>query len=362
MLKIDNVLNYIPKTIVEDLGDNDQLLSWAAQGYKNLKIPGTQNVKDSDIFEVVNHKVQLPIEAITLTSAKYYKEPFTDWTYYLTRADYYSGDNLLQRETTVTYQEYFNQTGDTLEWTNTGILQDVILFRNGNYDADFTVFGNFLTVTNHVDGNNYVIVNTQNVYIAPNEEGARLYDDALVPTQAFVKPSYDNIQIIRGRTSRNALCNTCPPAVVEHGKTLEFSFDSGTVELEYTIPFTDLDNNIIIPEEPHVLWLYLAKYAEVEYLRNKMLRTPEVGNEGYYKQRMWMNLTQSAEAQKFALYDATRTQVVLRNFNFELHYQLQFGNMRLAKLPTYLNRKFAQRYSDSSYYTDKFSNMNYELR
>lgn len=362
MLKIDNVLNYIPKSIIDDIGDNDQLLAWAAQGYKLLKIPGTQNVKDSDIFEVVNHKVQLPMEAITLTSAKYYKEPFTDWTYYLTRADYYSGDNLLQKETTVTYQEYFNQTGDTLEWTNTGVLQDVILFRNNNYDADFTVFGNFLTVTNHVDGNNYVIVNTQNVYIAPNEEGARLYDNALVPTQAFVRPNYDNIQIIKGRTSRNALCNTCLPAVVEHGKTLEFSFDSGTVELEYTIPLTDLDNNIIIPEEPHVLWLYLAKYAEVEYLRNRMLMPQSKDDKGYYKQRMDMNLTQMAESQKAALYDAARTQVTLRNYNFELHYQIQFGNMRLAKLPTYLHRKWSQRYSDSSYYTEKFSNMNYELR
>lgn len=349
MIKIDNVLNYIPKTIIEDIADNDQLLSYAAQGYKLLKIPGTQNVKDSDIFTVVNHKVELPREAITLTSAKIYREPFTDWTYYLTRADYYSGDNLLQRETTVTYQEYYNQIGDSLEWTNTGILQDVILFRNNNYDEDFTINGNFLTVTNHVDGNNYVIVNTQNVYIAPNEEGSRLYDDALVPTQAFSVPNYDDIKIIKGRTSRNALCNTCPPAVVEHGKTLEFSFDSGTVFLEYTIPFTDLDNNIIIPEEPHVLWLYLAKYAECEYLRNKMLRTPEVGNEGYYKQRMWMNISQLAEQQKNALYEATRTQVVLRNYNFELHYQLQFAQMRLAKLPTYLHRKWSHRYSDGGY-------------
>ena len=361
MIKIDNVLNYIPKTIVEDLGDNDQLLAWAAQGYKLLKIPGTQNVKDSDIFEVVNHKVQLPMEAIKLTSAKYYREPFTDWTYYLTRADYYSGDNLLQKDTTVTYQEYFNQQGDSLEWTNTGILQEVLLFTNGNYDTEFTITGNFLVVTNHVDGNNYVIVNTQNVYIAPHED-TRIYDNALVGTQSFSQPQYDIIRIVRGRTSRNALCRTCPPVVVEHGRTLEFSFESGTVELEYTIPFTDLDNNIIIPEEPHVLWLYMAKYAEVEYLRNKMLRTPEVGNEGYYKQRMWMNLAQSAEAQKYAFYDATRTQVALRNMDFELHYQIQFGKMRLAKLPSYLHRKWAQRYADSSYYTEKFSNMNYEMR
>jgi hypothetical protein len=353
MIKIDNVLNYIPKTIIEDLGDNDQLLSYAAQGYKLLKIPGTQNVKDADIFEVVNHKVELPREAITLTSAKYYREPFTDWTYYLTRADYYSGDNLLQKDTTVTYQQYQNQQGNSLQWTKTGILQDVLLFTNGNYDTAFTINGNYLIVTNHVNGNNYVVVNTQNVYIAPNEEGARFYDDALVTSQSFVQPQFDRIRIIKGKTSRHALCTTCPPAVVEHGKTLEFSFATGTVELEYTVPFTDLDNNIIIPEEPHVLWLYLAKYAECEYLRNKMLRSPEAGNDGYYKQRSWMNLTQMAESQKFALYDATRTQVVLRNYNFELHYQLQFGQMRLAKLPTYLNTKWAQRYSDPSYYSGR---------
>lgn len=362
MIKIDNVLNYIPKTIVEELGDDDQLKAWAAQGYKLLKIPGTQNVKDSDIFEVANHKVQLPIEAIRLTGAKIYREPFTDWLYYLTRADYYSGDNLLQSETTVTYQEYFNQIGDTLEWTNTGILQDVILFRNGNFDNEFVINGNYLTVTNHVSGNNYVIVNTQNVYVAPNEDSARIYDNALIGVQNFNLPQYDDIQIIRGRTSRNALCNTCPPAVVEHGRTLEFSFDSGTVELEYTIPFTDLDNDIIIPEEPHVLWLYMAKYAEVEFLKNKMLKSPDAGNDGYYKQRMWMNLTQLAEQQKASLYDATRTQLVLRNLDLSLHYQLQFGQMRLAKLPTYLHRKWSQRYSDSSYYTEKFSGINYEIR
>lgn len=354
MIKIDNVLNYVPKTIIEECGDNDQLLSWAVQGYKLLKIPGTQDVKDSDIFEVVNHKVQLPMEAKVLTDASLCNRLMNDWTYFLTRADYYSGDNLLQKDITTTYQEYFNQTGDTLTWTNTGILDQVILFRNGNFETDFTVTnGIYLTVNNHVDGNNYIIVNTQTVYTTTNDDTSRTYDNALIGIQNFDYGTYEDIKIIRGKTSRNALCSTCAPAVVQNGRTLEFSFESGLVKLEYTVPFTDLDNNIIVPEEPHVLWLYMAKYVEEQHLQHKMLRSPEAGNDGYYKQRMWMNLYQQAKSERSALYDAARTQVVLRNIDMSLQYQIVYGRSRMMKLPTYLHRNWSQRYSDSSFYLNR---------
>lgn len=352
MYPIDNVLNYVNRAVVRELGDNDQLKSWAVQAYKKLHIPGTQTVKDSDIFQVSNHKVQLPSNTKAITKLKLYKQPLTDLAYYLTRADYFSGDNLLQKDQVTNYVTYFNQIGDSLLWTE-GILDPttILLFTNGNYDEEYTVNGNYITVTNHVDGNNYVVVNTATVYTNPTND-TRAYQAAVVGVNNLLTdiPETHEIRLVNGRTSRNALCETCPPAAVRNGDTLEFSFESGTVFIEYVIPFESVDGEILIPEHPQVLWEYMAKYAEEMYLNEKVMETP-MGQEGYYKQRLLVQQAMDAKMTRTALYQAARDQVTHMNIDLGVHYELQFNRARIMKATSYLHKTWSHRYDNFDYYS-----------
>lgn len=351
MIPINNVLNHVNRAVIRDFGDDDQLLSWAVQAYKKLHIPGTQTVKDSDVFQVSNHKVQLPSNLKSILKIKLYKQPMTDLAYYLTRADYFSGDNLLQKTQTTNHLEYYNQIGDSLLWTE-GILDPstILLFTNGNYDEEYTVNGNYITVTNHVDGNNYVVVNTAIVYTTPTND-TRIYQDALVGTNnllTFIPESCD-VQLVTGSTSRNALCNTCPPAAIRHGNTLETSFESGTLFIEYTIPFESVDGDILIPENPQVLWEYMAKYAEEQYLAERKMENPS-GQDGYYKQRLLIGEYNEVKMTRTALYQAARDQVAHMNLDLGMHYHLQYGKARLMRTASYLHRNWSQRYQGSTYY------------
>lgn len=351
-IPIDNVLNYINRAVVRDLGDDDQLKSWAVQAYKKLYIPGTQTVKDSEVMQVTNHKVQLPSNAKAITKLKLYKQPLSDLAYYLTRADYFSGDNLLQKEQTTNYVTYYNQIGDSLLWTE-GVLDPttILLFTNGNYDEEYTVNGNYITVTNHVDGNNYVVVNTAIVYTNPTND-TRAYQAALVGTNNLLTdiPETYEIKLVSGSTSRNALCNTCPPAAVRNGNTLEFSFESGSIFIEYTIPFESIEGDILIPEHPHVLWEYMAKFAEEMYLNERVMESPS-GQDGYYKQRLLVQQAMDAKMSRTALYQATRDQVAHININLDTHYELQFSRARIMKATSYLHRTWSHRYDNNKYYS-----------
>jgi len=351
MLPIDNVLNYINRAVIREFGDNDQLKSWAIQAYKKLHIPGTQTVKDSEVMQVSNHKIQLPSNVKAITKLKLYKQPLTDLAYYLTRADYFSGDNLLQKEQTTNYVTYYNQIGDSLLWTE-GILDPttILLFTNGNYDEEYTVNGNYITVTNHVDGNNYVVVNTAIVYTNPTND-TRAYQAAVVGVNNLLTdiPETHEIRLINGKTSRNALCETCPPAAVRNGNTLEFSFESGSVFIEYTIPFESVDGDILIPEEPQILWEYMAKYAEEQYLNELAMESP-MGQEGYYKQRMLVQKAMDTKMTRVALYQAARDQTTHMSIDLGTHYELQFSRARIMKAAGYLHRTWSHRYDNSDYF------------
>lgn len=354
---VDNVMNYVNRAIIRELADDDQIKSWAIQAYKTLHIPGTQTVKDVDIFQVVNHKVTLPVECKEILRIRLYQSPINDLTYYLTRSDFWTGDNLLKKTQVTNHQEFYNQTGDTLEWTQSTVLDStaILLFRNGNYEEDYTVNGNFVTVTNHVDGDNYVLINTAIVYTAPNED-TRIYDNALFSTQSILSsiPQSQEVTLVNGKTSKHALCSTCPPVAIRNGRTLECSFESGSIEVIFTVPFESVDGDILIPEHPEVLWRYMAAYAEEMYLNEKAMESP-MGQEGYYKQRLLLQQQANAKQTRVALYNATRDQVAHMNINLDIHYQIQFAKSRMMKVASYLHRGWSQRYSDSTYYLDKYS-------
>jgi len=67
---LKHVFNYLPNAIRKLEGDDDQLLSWAAQAFKKFNYPSLLWVKDICFIPVNNHKFQIPDNVRKINSIK----------------------------------------------------------------------------------------------------------------------------------------------------------------------------------------------------------------------------------------------------------------------------------------------------
>jgi len=340
---INAVLNQVSKAVHYQEADNDQLISWALEGYRNLKFPGIQTVKDVDMFQVTNHRMMLPQSAIREVKVELCDQTFNDLNFLLTRSAYYSGDNLLQKDVKTFVQNFTQVVPATLVWTeNGGVLtqgDNLFVFKNGSYlfpNTDYTVVGNTITITNHVVGNSYNVVSMESVYTNPTDTAPNIYQAALFTNQTFQTPNTSPIKKVNGYTSKG-LCTECSPTYVANGNTLEFSFSEGTVLVTYTIPMMDEDGNYLIPQEPNSLHMYLAKYIEKKFMYEKLM----LQNNFRQDQALYQMLTQECNA----LFAHAKSQLTLMNIDLVKQLELVYGGHRYTKVPSLLHRQYSHRYS-----------------
>lgn len=121
-ISLDNIFNYIPNSIRSIENDDDQLKSWAMQGFRLFNQENLRYVEDFQFIEVKNHQANIPIEVKSIISAEWLVEdillqiedyieehPEFDVTYFNTNTDRYK--NLfkhLDRVDSKAYDYYCN--------------------------------------------------------------------------------------------------------------------------------------------------------------------------------------------------------------------------------------------------------------
>lgn len=78
MIQLDAIFNYIPKTVREELADDDQIRSWALQVLKMINIPDARYEKAIHFDTIENHKVKLPEDLKKIYKVSFASQPPTD--------------------------------------------------------------------------------------------------------------------------------------------------------------------------------------------------------------------------------------------------------------------------------------------
>lgn len=79
LIRLDNVFNYLPKTVRRELNDDDQILSWALQALRTVNHTN-KLVKSVSFHDIVNHKITLPVDLKKVYKVSYATEEPDDLT------------------------------------------------------------------------------------------------------------------------------------------------------------------------------------------------------------------------------------------------------------------------------------------
>lgn len=160
----------------------------------------------------------------------------------------------------------------------------------------------------------------------------------------FVCSSYykNNWQIVShvGNTVKDYLCRITadyPNHVysTEQGSDiLTFDFLEGTVAIEYLADPKNKYGDILLPEEPTVLWQYLAAFVEMMYWKNEKFMGTQGAHQNYEVSKM----------EQMGYYTATKTWLNVANYNILTAREQILGPQRYIKVPTAIHRIHSTRY------------------
>lgn len=260
-IKLDNVFNYVPAPTRTMFGDDDQMLSWAFQGWKLLHDSRTAKVKDVAILDVVNHKATFPSDAKRILSVSVYN------------------DNCV--------------SDDTLA----SICDSIELPSNDSYASACSVH-----LKHFYDSDFYT-----NCWISVAR--ARNHN-------ADYLCKVDNI-------SCNHLWTSKPGSNVA-----TFDFLEGVIAVEYETVAKDDNDNLMLPEEPEVLWHFLGAFVKYKLWDYYMA----LGKEGAFR-----NKREYQTEMAVLKVDAKRA-ITHMGVSAFVHRHLVFDESRLMKMPSFNHR------------------------
>jgi len=208
-IPLDNVFNYIPKTLRDLVSDDDQIKSWALQAMQSLKYDHFQYVRDIAFYSVTNHK------AVIDPDLKRFLKVYALRRDLITQSEVDALYNCCDTE----YEQYPE---------------------NGTF-----------------------------AQMCP------LYH-RLFLTSTFFKNTWEPVKRVQNLTD-DYFCNIeftgCNDVFSYDSSTniMQTSFASGVIAVVGYYHAKDADNNFLIPEEPQVLWRYMAAYAIARYLEDQEL-------------------------------------------------------------------------------------------
>lgn len=85
MIPLENVFNYIPNNLRRTYNDDDQILSYALQAWRNIGVPA-RYIKDIAFLEVKDHKADIPEDTFKIVSVWKIKDD-ADFSYLYDCAD-----------------------------------------------------------------------------------------------------------------------------------------------------------------------------------------------------------------------------------------------------------------------------------
>lgn len=77
LIPLDNVFNYLPKTLRRELSDDDQIRSWALQALRTVN-HGQRYIKDISFHDIENHRANLPDDVYKIYKVSYATSQPTD--------------------------------------------------------------------------------------------------------------------------------------------------------------------------------------------------------------------------------------------------------------------------------------------
>ncbi len=336
MIQLQNIFNYLSRVVRFNEADDDQLLSWALQGYRLLHFPNIQYMMDVTFADVTNHKAYMPDNRKSIIRIKRYNSSIIGSNNLAPSGRTYYNTIYNQVDTRIYTTETFVWNGYTLPSTN--IDDSLIVKRNATdtllYNVGYTLSGNQFTIVGHTPGDVY------NVTLVYNDNSG--YPSEIYTIQRFVESSFyqscwDTVSFIPNVSSKY-LCedDVCNASYTLNGNTATFSFESGIIAIEYYTSLKDDEGNYLLPDTPEVLWQYLAKFVEEQHWWERA----QMGEQGAAQM---YNLIKPERA---ALFEATKTKNILANINITEHNELIYGRQRIIRLPTLIHREYSHRYGN----------------
>lgn len=237
-ISLDNVFNYISSAIRKAQNDDDQLKSWAMQGFRKFKFRNMQYVKDVIALDVKNHKVKLPtiIKDIIVI-------------------------DFLDNENVAVYEQFI---ADYPEWDITYLSK--VVYRD--------------------------------IFYSLKE----------VSPQAF--NYYCKVE-----DNKNIYTFTDEPDVIQ------MPFSEGTVLIQFWREYSDGDD-ILIPEEPESLWVYLGAFIKMKHWEERK----------DYKEQGAGREYQDAQMEVHNYFDSCKRELVWSNFSIENAKKTMYGQSYIMHL------------------------------
>lgn len=212
LTSLDNIFNYVPKTIRREQRDDAQIKSWALQAWKSLYTP-LRYVKDIIFLQVTDHKTDLPdcikkIIRVTLL-----------------------GD--------INNVEQVNSLYECACTTPTG-EEDIIPTGTLGFDTACNTYYRLFT-------------------------SSKAYRECFTPLR-YIGTWGDSFVCKGGYTT------TCENTytLVGNNTGIQTSFKDGVIAIEYFSEMTDEEGNYMLPKSPEKLWQYLSAYVKARHWEERM--------------------------------------------------------------------------------------------
>lgn len=281
MKTLNNIFNYIPTVIRTVQNDDAQLKSWAMQAFRSINLPNLHYVKDVDFINLKNHQVLVP---------EYINPEKIQAVKVLTEVKSSTNSPLTETSTITVTTTLVGGSGDiTMTDTNTTTtVKDNLLIDSTLFDA----------------------LNDSSVFI-PLEKVQRVAEQYFCKVESastFLYSMNENL--------------------------LQSNILEGTLAIEFYREYMENDE-YVIPEEPEVLWQYLAAYVKEKHWEERT----------HMKEQGASNLYQSSKLEKAEYMKSVRRKLLHKNINIRVHKNLMYGDptnmltrIHQANINSYHNR------------------------
>lgn len=282
-VKINNVMNFIPKSLREIQKDDDQWLSWALQSLRTVNTHELYT-KDFILLEIDNHKCKLPEGLKKIISLKVLTDIPTD--------------------------------------AQIASLNKCITIKPRDTNSSGTTPDPEITLTNSENSQIHYFDDFCGLYVQLFQE-SEYYKKAMKPLR------------YRGVSKRNYFTSECYKQVTQcrdcytgfsitPDNCLLLDCKKGLICIEYECEVKDNDGNFLIPKTPIQLWNAMAHYAIAHHWLNRT-GNKEQNSVQMYEKHMFISSNFMREAKGIFR---------MQNIDFKLLSAITFKDTDIIKIPS----------------------------
>ena len=210
-IKIENIFNYLPDYVRDNMQDDDQILSFTLQGFKKLNFPTVKYIRKIIFLEVNDHNAVFPKDLKKIAKIKCYL-----------------GD---------CPENIINSFFSNCECKEEGIEE---ITTNPREAKECTIYHDLFLRSD-------------------------FYNNFWVPV--IYKENFDNTYYCNDKVDMRECSHTY--SVTTDMELGRFSFKEGLIALEYYTDIKDGEGTFLLPKEPIMIWEYLSSYVKTRYWENR---------------------------------------------------------------------------------------------